>query len=212
MIFVTLCVLIIFSNLTFLVQRSQESSLSSKSSTSSVSRFENHSSRSETGVKRYSKKPRSFSNEVICNNAKSPFPGQLAESFRLWNISIYLKPCSCTNLKNWIFFHDRRFFYPFKRSVYSLEAWKNGWWCFGKVGCCNHVYIGIIIQRKQIPIKFSEEFSNTVLCLWEKHIALNYTCLWWVRSVVFSLLVLENISVYALVIFITLSVLMIFAT
>ena len=52
--------------------------MSSKSSVSSVSRFENHSSRSETGVKRYSKKRTSFSNEVSSNNAKSHFPGQLA--------------------------------------------------------------------------------------------------------------------------------------
>ena len=66
------------------------------------------------------------------------------------------------------------------------------------------------MQGKQIPIRFSEEFWNTVLCLWELHIALNYTCLWWVRSVVFFVSVLGNISVYALVIFITLSVLMIF--
>ena len=57
--------------------------MSWKFSRSLVSRFENHSSRSETGVKRYSKKRTSFSNEVSSNNAKSPFPGQLAESFRL---------------------------------------------------------------------------------------------------------------------------------
>ena len=100
-IFITLAVLIIFSNLTFLDTKSQESSLSSKSSASSVSRFENHSSRTETGVKRYSKKRRSFSNEVSSNNAKSYFPGQLAEIFRLGNISIYLKPCRSTNLQNW---------------------------------------------------------------------------------------------------------------
>ena len=175
-------------------------------SESSVSRLADHSSRSQSGVKRYRKKPKSFSNEVSINNAKSPFPGHLAESFRLGNISIYLKPCSSTNLQNWIFFHDRRFLYRLYGCVYSLEAWKNGQWCFGTVGCCNHVYIGIFIQGKQIPIKFSEEFSNTVLCLWELHIALNYTCLWWVISVVFFMSVLGNISVYALVIFITLSV------
>ena len=58
---------------------------------------------------------------------------------------------------------------------------------------------------------FYEEFSNTVLCLWELHIALNYTCLRWVRSVVFFVSVAGNISVYALLIFITLSVLMIFS-
>ena len=31
-------------------------------------------------MKRYSKKPRSFSNEVSSNNAKSHFPGHLAQS------------------------------------------------------------------------------------------------------------------------------------
>ena len=50
-----------------------------------------------------------------------------------------------------------------------------------------------------------------MLCLWELHIALKCTCLWWVRSVVFFVSVLRNIQVYALVIFITLSVLMIFS-
>ena len=70
-------------------------------------------------------------------------------------------------------------------ALYTVLSFKNGYWCFGTVGCCNHVYIGIFIQRKQIPIKFSEEFSNTVLCLRELHIALNYSYLWWVRSVVF---------------------------
>ena len=94
-----------------------------------------------------------------------------------------------------------------------IQSWslKNGLWCFGTVICCNHVYIGIFIQGKQVPIKFSEQFSNTVLCLWELNIAVNYTCLWWVRSVVFFVSVLGNISVYALVVFITLSVLLIFS-
>ena len=66
-IFIKLSVLIIFSNLTFLVQRSQQSSLFSESSASSVSRFENHSSRSETGVKWYGKKLRSFSRTTARN-------------------------------------------------------------------------------------------------------------------------------------------------
>ena len=92
MIFITLCVLIIFSNLNFLVQRSQESSLSWKSNGFLVSRFENHSSRSETGVKRYSKKRTSFSNEISSNNAKSPFPGQLAESSQLGIYQSILNP------------------------------------------------------------------------------------------------------------------------
>ena len=50
-----------------------------------------------------------------------------------------------------------------------------------------------------------------MLCLWELHIALNYICLWWVNSVVFFVSLLRDISVYALVIFITLSVLGIFS-
>ena len=39
-------------------------------------------------MKTCSKKRRSASNEVSSNNAKSHFPRQLAEIFRLWNISI----------------------------------------------------------------------------------------------------------------------------
>ena len=114
----------IFSNLTFLDRKQSGVQLVLGISASSVSRLEDHSSPSESGVKRYSTKPRSFSNEVSINNAKSPFPGQLAESFPLRNISIYLRPCSSTNLQNWIIFHDRRFLYRFYRCVYSLEALK----------------------------------------------------------------------------------------
>ena len=53
-----------------------------------------------------------------------------------------------------------------------------------QLGCFNHVYIAIFIEGKQIQMKFPAEFSNTVLCLWELHIELNYTCLSWVRSLV----------------------------
>ena len=123
-IFIILSVLMIFSNLTFLDTKQSGVQLVLGISASSVSRLEDHSSPSESGVKRYSKKPRSFSNEVSINNSKLPFPGQLAESFPLRNISIYLKPCSSKNLQNWIIFHDRRFLYRFYRCVYSLEAWK----------------------------------------------------------------------------------------
>ena len=123
-IFITLSVLISFRNLTFLDTKQSGVQLVLGISASSVSRLEDHSSRSESGGKRYSKKPRGFSNELIINNAKSPFPGQLAESFLLGNILIYLKPCSSTNVQNWIFFHDRRYLYRFYLWVYSLEAWK----------------------------------------------------------------------------------------
>ena len=91
-ILITLSVLMIFSNLTFPDTKQSGSSLCSKSSAFSVSRFEDHSSQSDIGVKRKGKKLRTFSNEVSSNNAKSHFPGQLAEIFRLGNISIYLKP------------------------------------------------------------------------------------------------------------------------
>ena len=43
-------------------------------------------------MKRYSKKPRSFSNEVSSNNAKSHFPGQLAESSGLGMYQSILNP------------------------------------------------------------------------------------------------------------------------
>ena len=117
-IFITLSVLMICSNLTFLdTKQSGVQLVLEIQRVFGVQIREKHSSRSETGVKRYSKKPRSFSNEVSSNNAKSHFPGQLAESFRLGNILIDLKPCSSTNLRNWIFFHDRSFLYRFYRSV-----------------------------------------------------------------------------------------------
>ena len=78
-------------------------------------------------------------------------------------------------------------------TVLKLENIVSG--VFWTVGCCNHVYIAIFIQGKQIQMKFSEEFSNTVLCLWELRIALNYTCLWWVRSVVFFVGIRKYFSV-----------------
>ena len=51
-ILITLSVLMIFSNFTFPVTKQSGSSLSLKSSAFSVSRFEDHSSRSDIGVKR----------------------------------------------------------------------------------------------------------------------------------------------------------------
>ena len=149
-----------------------------------MSRFEDHSSRSKTGVKRYNKKPRSFSTEVSSNNTKSPFPGQLAESFWLGNISIYLKPCSSTNLQNSIFSMIEVSFTDFCAlyTVVKLEKWFVDFWDSRMLE--SRLYWNLY-PRKKIPIKFCEQFSNTVLCLWELHIAVNYTCLWWVRSVVF---------------------------
>ena len=175
----------IFSNLPFPETKQSGSSMSSKSSAFSVSRFEDHSSRSDIGVKRKGKKLRTFSNEVSSNNAKSHFPGQLAEIFRLGNISIYLKPWSSTNLQNWIFFHDRRFLYRFYHCVYSLEAWKKLSDVLEQHDAVITFDIAIFTQGKQIQMTFPKEFSNTVLRFWELRIALNYTCLLWVRSVVF---------------------------
>ena len=122
-IYYTIC-LMIFSNLTFLDTRQSGVQL-----VLGIQRVLGvQTRRSFVTIREWSekihKKPRSFSNEVSSNNAKSHFPGQLAESFRLGNISIYLKPWSSTNVKNWIFFHDRRFLYRIYGCVYSLKAWK----------------------------------------------------------------------------------------
>ena len=72
--------------------------------------------------------------------------------------------------------------FTFVYTVLKIEKWVGG---FGTVRCCNHVYIAIFIQGKQIQIKFPEELSKLVICLWELHIALNYTWLWWVSIFVF---------------------------
>ena len=66
-------------------------------------------------------------------------------------------------------------------------------------------YIGIFIQGKQIPIKFAEEFLNTVLCIWELHIALKYTCLWWVRTVFFCVSIRKYFSICSSDIYYTIS-------
>ena len=110
-IFITLSVLGIFSNLTFLVTEESGAQLFLEIRRVLGVKIRKSFVTIRDWRERYSKKPRSFSNEVSSNNAKSQFPGQLAESFRLGNISIYLKSCSSTNLRNWIFFHDRRFLY-----------------------------------------------------------------------------------------------------
>ena len=112
------------------------------------------------------------------------FPRTTSRKFRLGNISIYLKPCSSTNLQNWIFLHDRMFLYRFYHCVYGLEAWKKLSDVLEQHDAVITFDIAIFTQGKQIQMKFPEEFSNTVLSLWELHIARNYTCLWWVRSVV----------------------------
>ena len=127
-IFITPPVLMIFSNLTFLDKKQSRVQLAFGSSASSVSRLEDHSSRSESGVKRYSKKPRSFTNEVSINNAKSSFPGQLEKSLPLGNITIYLKSCSSTNLQNLIFFRIERSFTDFSAlyTVWKLEKLVSG--------------------------------------------------------------------------------------
>ena len=127
-IFITLSILMIFSNLTFLDTKQSGVQLVLK-----IQRVVSvHPRRLFVTIRdwreKYSKKPRSFSNEVSSNNAKLPFPGQLAESFWLGNISIYLKPFPSTNLQNWIFFHDRRFFTDFSAlyTVLKLEKMVSG--------------------------------------------------------------------------------------
>ena len=150
----------IFSNLPFQETKQSGSSMSSKSSAFSVSRFEDHSSRSDIGVKRKGKKLRTFSNEVSSSNAKSHFPGQLAEIFRLGNISIYLKPWSSTNLQNLIFFHDRRFLYRFYHCVYSLEAWKKLSDVLEQHDAVITFDIAIFTQGKQIQMTFPKHRAS----------------------------------------------------
>ena len=108
-ILITLSVLMIFSNLTFPDTKQSGVQLVLEIQRVLGVQIRKSFVTIRAWSEKYSKKLTSFSSAVSCNNAKSPFPGKLAESFRLGNISIYLKPCSSTNLQNWIFFHDRRF-------------------------------------------------------------------------------------------------------
>ena len=108
-IFITLSVLMIFSNLTFLDTKRSGVQLVLKSKRDLGVQIRKSFVMIRGWRERYSKQRRSFWNEVS-SNAKLPFPGQIAESFWLGNISIYLKPFRSTNLQNWIFFHDRRSF------------------------------------------------------------------------------------------------------
>ena len=118
-IFITLSVFGIFSNLTFLDTKKSGVQLVLEIQRVLGVQIRKSFVTIRDWRERYSKKPRCFSNEVSSNNAKSSFPGQLAESFRLGNISIYLKPFRSTNMQNWIFFHDRRSFSDF-RALYTV--------------------------------------------------------------------------------------------
>ena len=69
--------------------------------------------------------------------------------------------------------------------------------------------VAILIQAKEIQMRFSEEFSNTVVRLGGLHSALNFQSLLG-KKFRFYVLALGNIKVYGLMIFITLSFLMIF--
>ena len=85
-IFITLSVLMIFSKLTFLDTKQSGVQL-----VLGIQRVFGVQIRKSFVMirdwrERYSKQRRSFSNEVSSNNAKLPFPGQLAESFLLGNI------------------------------------------------------------------------------------------------------------------------------
>ena len=127
-IFITLSVFMNFSNLNFLDTKQSGVQLVFKIQRVLGVQIRKSFVTIRDWREKYSKKPRSFSNEVSSNNAKSPFPGQLAESFWLGNISIYLKPFRSTNLQNWIFFHDRRFFTDFSAlyTVLKLEKMVSG--------------------------------------------------------------------------------------
>ena len=127
-IFITLSVLMIFSNLTFLDTKQSGVQLVLKIQCVLGVQIRKSFVTIRDWREKYSKKPRSFSNEVSSNNAKSPIPGQLAESFWLGNISIYLKPFRSTNLQNRIFFHDRRSFTDFSApyTVLKLEKMVSG--------------------------------------------------------------------------------------
>ena len=123
-IFITLSVLMIFSNLSFLDTKQSGVKLVLKIQRVLGVQIRKSFVTIRDWREKYSKKPRSFSNEVSSNDAKSPSPGQLAESFWLGNISIYLKPFCSTNLQNWIFFHDRRSFTDFSALYTVLKVEK----------------------------------------------------------------------------------------
>ena len=127
-IFITLSVLMIFSNLTFLDTKQSGVQLVLKIQRVLGVQIQKSFVTIRDWREKYSKKPRSFSNEVSSNNAKSPFPRQLAEGFWLGNISIYLKPFRSKNRQNWIFSHDRRFFSDFSAlyTVLKLEKIVSG--------------------------------------------------------------------------------------
>ena len=112
-IFITLSVLMIFSNLTFPDTKQSGVQLVFEIQRVLGVQIRRSFVTIRSWSEKYSKELRSFSNEVSCNNAKSHFPGQLAESFWLGNIPIYFKPCSSTNLQNLIYFHNPRFLYRF---------------------------------------------------------------------------------------------------
>ena len=81
-------------------------------------------------MKRYSKKRTSFSNEVSSNNAKSPFPGQLAESFRLGIYQSILNPAVLDICKIGYFSIIEGFGTDFTAvyTVFKLKKWLVMFW------------------------------------------------------------------------------------
>ena len=144
-------------------------------------------------------------------NARWHFPEMLSRDCRAGRISNYLKPCCSAIVQIWIFSYDRWLLYRFDHCVYSLEGCTNVYWRFGPARWRNLVlYCKLHLSKTN-----SNEVSRRIL----KHSAFSLIIThrpelylsWWVTSVVFFVLALGNISVYALVIFITLSVLIIFS-
>ena len=115
---------------------------------------------------------------------------------------IYLKPCSSTNVKSRILFHDRRLRYRFFHCVYSLEACTNGWWYLEQNDAGITSDVATFIQAKQIEMKCPEEFSNPVDRLGRLHIWLKYLYVVGKKFRFYSS-DLENISVFGLMIYIT---------
>ena len=137
-------------------------------------------------------------------NAKRDISVQHAARSQFKRVSIYLKRFSSTILQKFVVSHDKGSYTDF-RTVYtfSKDAQIVGDF-LEELDAVTTFYVAIFIQEKEIQMKLSEEFSNTVVRLGGLHSALNFLSLLG-KKFRFYVSAFGNIFVFGLMIFITLS-------
>ena len=145
-----------------------------------------------------------FTHAASLPNAKWNIPGKDAASSQFKRVSIYHKRFSSAILQNRILSRDKGSSTDFS-TVYTFSKDAQ---IFGdfleELDPATTFDVAIFIQAKETQMTFSEEFSNTAVCLGYLHSALNFLSLLG-KKFRFYVSAFGNIKVYGLMIFITLS-------